>query len=200
MTKLSSSSIWIRFLLLLLLLTFSHFFLLPLGMPIESEIMDRLWHSRCLNDRIDLLYMIGTFASGANASLEAKNGTKTIIPLLWIISSQILMFEVSKQLYRSPHMIRSFASGATNSLVAKIGTKDLATSCSVFRFWTNGQILMFKVSKQPYQSPPHDKITCKWRNFLPGGKKIIKKLSQLFEELLGSNSEHEQNLSFEPNM
>ena len=31
--------------------------------------------------------MIGSFASGANVSLVAKNGTKKIIPLLWIKSS-----------------------------------------------------------------------------------------------------------------
>ena len=36
----------------------------------------RFWCSRCLNDRVDLLYMIGSFASGANVSLVAKNGTK----------------------------------------------------------------------------------------------------------------------------
>ena len=28
--------------------------------------------------------MIGSFVSGANVSLVAKNGTKKIIPLLWI--------------------------------------------------------------------------------------------------------------------
>ena len=32
--------------------------------------------------------MIGSFASGANVSLVAKNGTKKIIPLLWIKSSK----------------------------------------------------------------------------------------------------------------
>ena len=31
-----------------------------------------------LYDRIDFSYMIGSFASGANASLVAKNGTKTL--------------------------------------------------------------------------------------------------------------------------
>ena len=46
------------------------------GIPKESEIMDGFWNSRCLNDRIDLLYMIESFASGANASLVAKNRTK----------------------------------------------------------------------------------------------------------------------------
>ena len=40
------------------------------------------------NDRIGLFYMIGSFASGANVSLVAKNGTKKIIPLLWIKSSK----------------------------------------------------------------------------------------------------------------
>ena len=37
---------------------------------------------------MDLLYMIGSFASGANVSLVAKNGTKKIIPLLWKKSSK----------------------------------------------------------------------------------------------------------------
>ena len=32
--------------------------------------------------------MIGSFASGANVSLLAKNRTKVIIPLLWIKSSK----------------------------------------------------------------------------------------------------------------
>ena len=50
--------------------------------------MDGFWCSRCLNDRIDLLYMIGSFASGANVSLVAKNGTKKIILLLSIKSSE----------------------------------------------------------------------------------------------------------------
>merc|ERR1711867_356219 len=60
----------------------------PLGMPIDSEIMDGFGHSRCINDHIDLLYMIGSFASGAHVSLVAKNGTKKIIPLLWIKPSK----------------------------------------------------------------------------------------------------------------
>jgi len=60
----------------------------PLLQSIESLIMDGFWHSRCLNDRIDLLYMIGSFASGAHVSLVAKNGTKKIIPLLWIKPSK----------------------------------------------------------------------------------------------------------------
>ncbi len=32
--------------------------------------------------------MIGSFGSGTNVSLVAKNGTKKIIPLLWIKSSK----------------------------------------------------------------------------------------------------------------
>ena len=67
-------------------LTFFPIFSLPLGMPIDSEIMDGFLHSRCLNDRIALLYMIGSFASGANVSLVAKVGTKKNIPLLSIKS------------------------------------------------------------------------------------------------------------------
>ena len=43
---------------------------------IKSSPVDRLWCLMCLNDRIDLPDMIGSFASGATASLVAQNGTK----------------------------------------------------------------------------------------------------------------------------
>ena len=59
-----------------------------LDLPISSEIIDRFWHSRCLKDRINLFYMIGSFASCANVSLRSKKGTKKIIPLLSIKSSK----------------------------------------------------------------------------------------------------------------
>ena len=80
--------------------------------------------------------MIGSFASGANVSLVAKNRTKKIIPLPLIKSSPVDGFWRLRCLYYridQPDMIGSFASGANVSLVAKIGTKDLATSCSVNR-------------------------------------------------------------------
>ena len=43
--------------------------------PIKSEIMDTFLCSLSLYDFIDLPDMIGPFASGATASLVAKNGT-----------------------------------------------------------------------------------------------------------------------------
>ena len=71
----------------------------------------------CLNDCIDLSDTLGSSASGATASLVAKNGTKKLsqpfeelqgsnsefklIINLIITSGQILVFEVSKRLYRS---------------------------------------------------------------------------------------------------
>ena len=60
--------------------SFLHFsiFCSRLRMPIESEIMDRFRHARCLNDHIDPFYMIGSFASGANASLVGKIRTKEL--------------------------------------------------------------------------------------------------------------------------
>ena len=134
--------------------------------------MDRYQSLRCLNDPIDLFYMIGSFASGTNVSLVAKNGTKKIIPLLSIKSSPVDRFQSLRCLNDRidlPYMMGSLASGATNSLVAKIGTKDFATSCLVYRFWTDGQILMLKVLKQPYRSPTHNTITCTERHFLPLG-------------------------------
>jgi len=76
--------------------------------------------------------MIGSFASGANISFMAKNGTKTIIPLLLIKSSPVDRFQNLRCLNDRidlPYIVGSLASETTNSLVAKIGTKDLATSC-----------------------------------------------------------------------
>ena len=140
--------------------------------------IDGFWHSRCLNDRIGLFYMIGSFASGANVSLVAKNGTKKIIQLLSIESSPVDRFQSLRCLndhINLPYMMGSLASGATNSLVAKIGTKDLVTSCWVYRISNNGRILMFKVSKRPYQSPWHNRIICKWYHCLHSGQKLNRK-------------------------
>ena len=70
-----------------------------LALPISPEIMDGFWCSRCLNDRVDLLYMIESFANGANVSLVAKNGTKKIILLVSIKSSAVdtCLKEIARQ-------------------------------------------------------------------------------------------------------
>ena len=47
-----------------------------LALSIESEIMDRFWSSRCLNDCLQVLNKIGTFASSATSPLVVKSGTK----------------------------------------------------------------------------------------------------------------------------
>jgi len=83
----------------------------------------------------------------------------------------------------------SLAIGATNSLVAKIGTKDFATFCSVYRFWTSEQILIFKVSKRPYRSPHMIGSLASSATSSLVAKKWTKNISQPFEELQGSNSE-----------
>ena len=40
--------------------------------------MDGFWYSGCLNDRIDLPYMIGSFPGGATSSMVAKKWTKKL--------------------------------------------------------------------------------------------------------------------------
>ena len=45
-------------------------------LSIKSSLVDRFQSLRCLNDRIDLPYMMGSLASGATNSLVTKNGTK----------------------------------------------------------------------------------------------------------------------------
>ena len=93
-----------------------------LALPIESEIMDGFWCSRCLNDRIEVPDMIRSFASGATASLVAKNRTKKISQPFedgfWC--SRCLNDRI-----KVPDMMRSFASSATASMVAKKGTKKI---------------------------------------------------------------------------
>ena len=127
-----------------------------LAQSIDSEIMDGFWHQRCLNNCINLFYMIGSFASGTNVSLVTKNGAKKNHSTTVVKSSPVNRFQSLRCLndhINLPYMMGSLAIGATNSLVAKIGTIDFATFCSVYRFWTSEQILIFKVSKRPYQSP-----------------------------------------------
>ena len=43
---------------------------------------------------------------------------------------------------------------------------------SAYISWNNGRILMFKVSKQPYQSSRHDEIICRWRHDPTGGENL----------------------------
>ena len=100
-----------------------------LSCSIESEIMDEFWCSRCLNNCIDLTYMIGSFSSGTNASLVTQNEAKQIIPLLWIKSSPVDRFWYLSCLNDHidlPDMIGSFASGAIAFIVAKNQTKTLS--------------------------------------------------------------------------
>ena len=47
-----------------------------MGMPIDSEIMDGFWHSRCLNDRIKVADIMRLFAGGATTPLVVKIWTK----------------------------------------------------------------------------------------------------------------------------
>ena len=148
--------------------------------------MDRFWWSRCLNSHIKVSNMMGSLASSTYASLVAKTLIRKIFSLLLIKSLPVDQFSCLRCLNNCidlPHLIGSLASGATNSLVTKIGTKYFATSCLVYIFWTNRQILIFKVCKWPYWSSQYDRITCKWRHFLPGGQKFNLKWNQPYEEL-----------------
>ena len=65
-------------------LTFFPHFSLPLGMPIESEIMDEFWHSTCLNDHIDPFYMIEPFWDHFGTILGPFwDHFETILGLFW---------------------------------------------------------------------------------------------------------------------
>ena len=90
-----------------------------LAQSIDSELMDRFWCSRYLNNCIDLPHMIGSLTSGATSSLVAENRTNKLSQLFedrfWF-----------SRCIKVPEMIGLFASGGANSLVAKHGTKTLS--------------------------------------------------------------------------
>ena len=62
-------------------------------MPIESETMIRVWHSRCLYYHIDLPDIIGSFASSATASKVAKNRTNSLSQLFQELQGSNLEFK-----------------------------------------------------------------------------------------------------------
>ena len=77
----------------------------------------------------------------------AKNGTKKIIPLLFIKSSPVDRFQslwCLNDRIDLPYMMGSLASGATNSLVAIHGTKKNYFT-TVYKIITSGEILVFEV-------------------------------------------------------
>ena len=57
---------------------FASNFYSPQTSQIHLQVVNGFWCLRCLNDRIEVPNMIGSFASGATASLVAKNGTKQL--------------------------------------------------------------------------------------------------------------------------
>ena len=67
--------------------------------------------------------MIGSFVSGATATLVAKSGTKK---LSQPFEDRFWCLRCLNDHIKVPDMIGSFASGATASLVAKNGTKKLS--------------------------------------------------------------------------
>ena len=88
-------------------------------LPISPEIMDRFWCSRCLNNRIEVPDIIGSLASGTNALLVAKNGTRKISQPF---GDRFSCSRCQNYHIEVPNIIGSFACGATTSLVAKNGT------------------------------------------------------------------------------
>ena len=163
----------------------------PLLPSMESEIMEGFWHSRSLNDRINLFDMIGSFESGTNVSLVAKSGNKKIISLLSIKLSPVDRFQSLRCLNDHidiPYIMGSLTSGATNSQVAKIRTKDFAqyiNSKLMDKFWHS-------MCLKDHIHLPHmiGSIASGTTSFLVAIN-WTKELSQPFEEVQGSNLECE---------
>ena len=66
-----------------------------LAQSIDSELTDRFWCSRCLNDCINLPHMIGSLPSGTTSSLMAKNWTKNLSQLFKELQGSNLEFKLT---------------------------------------------------------------------------------------------------------
>ena len=132
--------------------------------------------------------MIGSFASGATASLVAKNGTNQLSQLF---EDGFWCSRCLNDCIKVPNMIGSFTSDATASLGAKKELKNYYTT--VDKIITTGQILVFDVSKW-----------LSWHEYYHGAKvnrfglaglstaailDFQMSISRPFEELQGWNSE-----------
>ena len=83
--------------------------------------MDKFLCSRCLNERIVLTNMIGSFANGTTTSLVAQKGTKK---LNQSFEDRFWCSRCLNNYIKVPDMMRLFAGGATTPLVVKIWTKQ----------------------------------------------------------------------------
>ena len=102
-----------------------------LAQSIHSEIMDGFWCSWCLNDRINLPYMIVSLASASLTPWWPKLVLNILPNLAQSVDSELMDgFWCSRCLNYCiglPHIvIGSLASSATSSLVAKNWTKKLS--------------------------------------------------------------------------
>ena len=64
------------------------------------------------------------------------------------------------------------SAGARRMGASVRGSQILHLTCSASISWNKGRILMFKVSKWPYQSSQHDDIICRWCHNPSGGENM----------------------------
>ena len=118
----------------------------------------------CLKDFINQPNMIGSFASGANVSLVAKIGAKDLTTSCSVSSICNNRREWKQDLNILFYMNKIPCSSVPPFLHSdsSLFSHFFASIKNVNRFWNNGWILTFRVSKQLYLSSWHDKSICKW--------------------------------------
>ena len=99
------------------------------------------WHSRCLNNCVDLPNMIESLASGTHTSRWQKMELIFFFTAVnkIITSWQILVFEVLQNRIKVADMKILFARGTIASLVTKNGTRTLSQLFKD-RFWCSSSL------------------------------------------------------------
>ena len=114
---------------------------------------------------IQMMIMYGTFthifpAPTSIRTITVSSGIKS--------SSTITLSTIVTKSYVILESVRSSVPFRVCVCLSQI----LHPTCSAYISWNNGRILMFKVSKWPYQSSWHDEIICRWRHNPPGGENL----------------------------
>ena len=101
---------------------------LPIGQKCNKKIISAIWRQilmfKVSKQTYQSAWLIGSFASGATASLMAKNETKKLYQLF---EDRFWCSRCLNDHIEVPNMIGSFASGTNTSLVAKNRTKNYLT-------------------------------------------------------------------------
>jgi len=103
-------------------------------------------------------------------SLSSKNITPTITIFVHYIIWEWHYIKIISLVISSSIWIQFRVPFLRSSVTPHFFSHFFASIRNANRFWNNGWILTFQVSKRPYRSCQHDEIISRWRHHPPGGE------------------------------